>query len=294
MSYNTPMSDRRRNPTLLAVLVLIALLLLTIDFRQGRTGLVAAVQRGALTVFAPVQDGLATVLRPAGALTESVGELLSLRDDNAELRAQVEDLRTRRASERDLQRENAELRELLDMRARTDFDTVGAHVVARPPGSFEWSVLLDVGADDGIEPGMAVIDAEGLVGKIIEVTPRNARVQLLTSPDAGYIVRVADTGEEGLLSGRGAEPFQLEMLDPEAPVEAGAELVTRTFEGSTVPDGIPVGELEEPRDPVGGSRFLSVRPYVDFTRLGFVQVVVDAPGQPEELRPDDLLDGVPG
>lgn len=292
MSYNTPMSDRRRSPTLLAVLVLICLVLLTMDYRQGRSGFVAAVQRGALTVFAPVQDGLATVLRPLGDVTGSVGDLLSLREDNDELRAEVERLRSERLSERDLRRENAELRELLAMRDRFDFETVGAHAIAGPPGSFEWSVLIDAGRRDGVETGMAVINADGLVGKVVQVTARNARVQLLTSPDAGYIVRIADSGEEGMLSGRGSEPFQLEVLDPEARVEAGSELVTRAFEGSTVPDGIPVGVLAEPRDRAGGNRFLSVRPYVDFTRLGFVQVVTDAPTAPGNPLPDE--EGRPG
>src|SRR5690606_19925542 len=73
------MSDRRRSRTVLAVLVLVSLLLLTLDYRQGDGGAVAILQRGALAVFAPVQEGLASVVRPIGGFFSSIGELGSLR-----------------------------------------------------------------------------------------------------------------------------------------------------------------------------------------------------------------------
>lgn len=284
------MSDRRRSRTVLAVLVLVSLLLLTLDYRQGDGGAVATLQRGALTLFAPVQEGLASVVQPIGGFFASIGELGSLREENAALEADLQQLRERQVSLADLQRENAELRRLLEMRDRFGFATTGARVIARPPGSFEWSVLIDVGAEHGVQPGMPVISAEGLVGKLTEVAPRNSKVQLLSSPAAGYAVRVAESGVEGLLRGQGSRPFQLEVLDPEAEIEVGQELVTRAFQGTTIPDGIPIGEVQDSTDPAAqGTRFLSVRPYVDFTKLNLVQVVLDSPLQPTELPAEQLV-----
>lgn len=284
------MSDRRRSRTVLAVLVLVSLLLLTLDYRQGDGGAVAILQRGALAVFAPVQEGLASVVRPIGGFFSSIGELGSLREQNAALEADLQELRQRQVSLADLERENQELRGLLQMRERFGFTTTGARVIARPPGAFEWSVLIDIGAEHGVEPGMPVISAEGLVGKLTEVAPRNSRVQLLSSPAAGYAVRVAETGVEGLLRGQGSRPFQLEVLDPEAEIEPGQEIVTRAFQGTTIPDGIPIGEVQDATDPAAqGTRFLSVRPYVDFTKLNLVQVVLDSPLQPTELPSEQLV-----
>lgn len=276
----------RRSRTLVAVLAVAALALLTLDYRQGDSGLVAALQRTATAVLAPVQEGLADVVRPVGNFFEAIAELDELRQENAELEAELQDLRDGEFSRADLERENAELRALLGMRERMGFTTTGAMVIAQPPNAFEWTVLIDAGAEQGIEPGMAVINAQGLVGKVIEVTRRNARVQLLTSPNAGYAVRISGSGEEGLLTGRGARPFQLEVLNPEAEVEAGAQVVTRVFQGTTIPDGIPIGEAEQRRG--SGSRFISVRPYVDFTRLSLVQVILDAPVAPSQLPPEEL------
>lgn len=276
---------------MLAVLVLVSLVLITVDYRQGDGGWVAVVQRGAVTVFSPVQEGFAATVRPVGRFVGSVAQLGQLREENAALTEELERLRERRVSVADLERQNTELREQLDMRERLGLTTTGAQVIAQTPGAFEWSVLIDAGADNGLRPGMAVVNQDGLVGKLTQVTATNARVHLVTSPQAGYVVKIADTGEEGFLSGRGSRPFQLDMTDAEAEAGAGAEVVTHAFGGSTIPDGIPVGEVEpHPQTEQAGGAVLSVRPYVDFSRLGLVQVVLDAPRHPMELDPEELIE----
>jgi rod shape-determining protein MreC len=278
---------RRRGRTLLAVLVLASLILITVDYRQGDGGAVAAVQRGVLTVFAPVAEGFSAVVRPVGGFFSAIGELGSLRDRNAALEADLRALREQQVSVAELQRENAELRSQLDMRERLGFTTTAAQVIAQPPTSVERSLLIDAGANNGLLPGMAVINEFGLVGKLTEVTQSNARVELLTSPSARYGVRIADTGEDGFLTGSGANPFQLEVLDPEADVQPDAQVVTKLFTGTSIPGGVPVGVVEARRGPT--SRFLTVRPYVDFTRLTTVQVVLDFPTQPEDLPEEERI-----
>lgn len=276
---------------MLAVLVLVSLVLLTVDYRQGGDGSVAALQRGVLTVFGPVQEGFAAVVRPVGSLFGSVADLGRLRDENVALTEELERLRESRVSMAELERQNSELREQLAMRDRLGFATTGAQVIAQSPGAFEWSVLIDAGADSGLRQGMAVINESGLVGKVVQVTPSHARVELVSSPQSGYIVRIADTGEEGFLSGRGTRPYQLDMADAEVEVEPGFEVVSHAFEGSSIPEGIPVGEIEEhPQTEEAGGAVVSVRPYVDFSRLGFVQVVLDAPAQPTDLDPAELIE----
>ena len=264
------MPERRTSRGLLAVLVLVSLVLLSVDYRQGDVGVVAAVQRGALTVFGPVAEGFATVVRPIGGALRSIGAVGSLGERNAALELEVRRLRREQQSWIDLQRENDELRAQVQMRRRLDVTTIGARVIAQPPSSVERSVLLDAGADSGLAPGMAVINELGLVGKLTEVTASNSRVELLTSPSAGYGVRIAATGEEGLLTGSGASPFQLEMFDPEVEAANGDEVVTKLFAGTSIPGGVPVGIVTRRGNDT--SRFLRVQPYVDFTRLSVVQL----------------------
>lgn len=286
------MDDRRRGRALLAVLTLVALVLITMDYREDGGGAVAAVRRGALVVFAPVQDGFAAVTGTIGGVFDDVRAYTSLRDTNAQLEEELRAIEERLPSVADLERENAELRALLRMRERQELDTVSARVIGQSPDVRSNTVLIDAGAEDGIETGMAVIDARGLVGKVVVTTPWHASVELLTSPAARYAARIAQTGESGLLRGAGADPFRLELLDPEARAEAGSEVVTRTFQGSTIPDGIPIGVVADQDDGGGttvSTRYQLVRPFVDFRRLSIVQIVLDAPVPPTEIDPDDVV-----
>jgi rod shape-determining protein MreC len=276
------MPEHGRARTLLAILTLAALVVLTVDFRQGEDGPLATVQQGALSVFAPVQEGFATVVRPVGDFFSAIGQAGDLRDRNAELSEEIADLRDARPAAEDLERENAELRALLAMRERLDLDTVAAEVIGQPPGQVAFSLVINAGADQGLMSGMAVIDAQGLVGKLTEVTGGHARVELLSSPDARYAVRTAASGQTGLMQGQGARPFRLEIRDPSAAVDTGAQVVTRSFQGSTIPGGIPVGVIATDEDQPS-PRYRAVRPYVDFSRLSVVQVVINAPGEPTEL-----------
>jgi rod shape-determining protein MreC len=279
----------RSRPTLV-ILVLLSVGLLTLGYRQGATGPLALLQRGAMTIVAPIQDGFAAVVRPIGGFFVAFAQLGQLRNENETLRATLEEADQRRVAVGDLEHENAELRGLLGMQERFGLDTVAAEVIAPPPGALEWRVLVDVGAADGVEAGMAVLNADGLVGKVAEVTRDYAWVELATSPSAGYASRIAENGETGALSGRGPQPFQLEVYDTEAELPADAEIVTQTYAGSRIPDGIPIGRVASPPGGLAqGTRFVEVRPYVDFTALGSVMIVLNAPTRPEAFNPGEIV-----
>lgn len=173
------------------------------------------------------------------------------------------------------------------MRDRLALETIAAEVIGRSPAASGFSATIDAGASQGLRPGMAVIDARGLVGKLTTVVADYAQVELVSSPDARYAVRTSLSGHTGLLQGQGARPFLLEMRDPSVEVAAGEQVVTRTFQGSTIPGGIPVGVLTDDEQP--SPRYRAVRPYVDFTNLSLVQVVTNAPDVPTQLPTDEAV-----
>jgi rod shape-determining protein MreC len=286
------MSDRRPR-VLLALLVLVALLLITLDFREGEEGPLSELQRAAFDAFAPLQEAVAAITQPVTDLVDGVGEFRRQRERIAQLEQELERVRQERLSEADLRRENDELRELLDMRERRELTTITSRVIAQPPGGSRWSALLDVGANDGVEPDMAVINADGLVGKVVRVAPDHARIKLAANPRARYAVRLASDGEQALLSGRGQRPMELQVIDDtEAELAAGTDVVTRAYQGTRIPDGLPVGQLAS-----GGLAdrrpSFPVEPAVDFSRLDLVMVVLDAPEVPADLDPADDVDVTP-
>lgn len=287
------MFDRRRRRSLVALLAIVSLLLITVDFRADGGGPTGVLRTGVSAVVGPLQQGVAGVVRPVGELFGSIGQLGQLRSDNRRLRAELEELRGSAVSEASLMSENEQLRELLDMPLRDGLATTAARIVGRPPGASGWSALIDAGAESGVGVGMAVIAPDGLVGKVVEVSPSTARVELLTSPDARYVVRVIDTDDDALLSGQGSSLLELAGA-PDTEIEPGMEIVTRSFAGSSIPDGIPLGVVGEQRaSGLDGTRFSLVRPNVDVQRLDVVRIVLDAAELPELIDPTTGLPALP-
>lgn len=273
---------------LLALLVLVTLVLITVDFRTDEDGPLDRLRHVATSAFEPVQDGLTTALRPVGDAAASVGDLFRLRDENTELRERLEELEARRESFVDLERENDELRALLDMRERRGFEeVVVARVVALAPSNYEWTITLDVGAADGLHRNMVVVNGEGLVGRVVQVTEHASRVLLAIDPNFSASVRTARDGRIGSIDGRGGDLMVFRPIDPEAPVQVGEEIVTNRYDYGIFPSGIPVGTVERVGDATSLlEREVLVRPYVDFTALHHVMVVLQAPVEPPPPIPD--------
>lgn len=268
------MFQRRRARLLLALLAAIAIALVTIDFRGGEDGPLDGLRGLATSVLRPVQDGVDRLVRPFTSGGETVRDLVAVRAENRELRARVEALEERRRVVDDLERENAELRDLLAIADRTQLESVTARVVALAPSNFEWTITVDVGTNDGVERGMPVLDGDGLVGRVIQVTPSASRVLLAIDPSFSAAARSARSGEVGVLDGRGGDPMVFRLLDPLATVEVGDPIVTSSFQGGVFPAGIPIGTVSavgERTTPL--VQEVQVNPYVDFTRLHHVLIV---------------------
>jgi len=291
------MKQRRRVWGLFVALVATALVLITLDFRVGEGGPSGAVREAATAGVAPFERSVTFLSDPVRRLNVGVRDLLRTRSENQQLRAEVAELTERRRASVDLERELAELRALLGVRDAGDYDVVGARVIAVSPSNFEWTMTIDVGADHGVERGMAVINADGLVGRVLQTTATASRVLLAIDPNFSVAARTAVDASVGVLDGRGAEPMRFTPLDPRREVTEGVELVTATFSGSAVPAGIPIG-LVGPRD-TRSSRLSSVhdvRPFVDVGRLDHVMVVLRGPAEvvPPFEDSDDLVVPRPG
>ncbi|MDX1658645.1 MAG: rod shape-determining protein MreC [Nitriliruptorales bacterium] len=286
--------QRRRSRALLAVLVLLTLVLVTIDFRSGDQGPFDRVRGLATAVFGPVQDGLSTLVQPIGTAIDNVTGLFSLREENARLRARLEALEERRTSFAELERQNGELRALLGLKERAGYEGVTARTVGWSSSNYEWTVTLDVGAADGVALDMPVVNPDGLVGRVVQVTDSASRVLLAVDPNFSASARTGREGEAGTVEGQGSKPLLFRTLDPEAALAVGDEVVTSRFENGIFPSGIPVGTIEE----IGEAnsllvRDVLVRPYVDFTRLDVVLVVQNAPIEPPPPlgdEPEEPLD----
>jgi rod shape-determining protein MreC len=261
-----------------AVLVLLSLALLTLYFRETDNGFVHRVQNGTLRVVAPLQEGSARAIQPLRDGWNWVADLFGAKSENERLREEVETLRAAVAEELTTQAENDELRALLDMRRGRvfpkDVDFVPARVIARSPTVWYSTVTIDVGSDDGVAQFDAVVNGQGLVGRIESVKATASQVQLLTDQQSYVDAMVVPGLAEGLVAGSVAGTVSLQYVAKSEEIKTGQFVVTSGRQGSIFVRGIPIGQVES----VGSQEVelyqsVTVRPSVDFRKLDVVMVV---------------------
>lgn len=246
-------------------------------------GAVSRVKAGVRETVAPYQGMAMAVRRAVGRMAEA--------GNAARERAEREALSEwdrRRLSE--LEAENARLRASLGFAAASAHRLVACEVIARDEFSGWWRMVrVDRGSSAGVEPGMPVMAADGLVGLVREVSPRTADVVLLSDPSFRVAARLPRTGDLGVIVGGGVtaggtdvlsllcppEPETMTYVPREADVRPGDEVVTSGL-GGVFPAGLLVGRvLRVTRPEPGLYQEAAIAPAADLGRLTYVFVIID-------------------
>ncbi|KAA0932236.1 MULTISPECIES: rod shape-determining protein MreC [Streptomyces] len=274
------MRDTRESRLLLVLLIAIAFALITVDIRGGEDSPVDGARRGAATVFGPIEDGMSTAVDPVGNAIQAVRDSGERHDRVTRLERENAELKAKLGSDDRNRSRGAQLDKMLKTAGAGQYGIKGAEVIAIGAAQgFSWTVTIDAGADDGIKRDMTVLNGDGLVGRVTTVGPSTATVLLANDPDFTVGTRMESSDELGFASGQGDRPLRVELLNGKAKIKKGDRLVTFGSQADKpfVP-GVPVG-LVSRVDPSGGdlTRTLYVTPFVSFSKLDVVGVVVQAP-----------------
>ncbi|WP_371529188.1 rod shape-determining protein MreC [Streptomyces sp. NBC_01283] len=274
------MRDTRESRLLLVLLIAIAFALITVDIRGGEDSPVDGARQAAATVFGPVEDGVSSAVDPIGNAIGAVRDSGDRHDRIAELERQNATLKAKLGSDDRNRSRVRQLDSMLKNAGAGQYGIKGAEVIGIGAAQgFSWTVTIDAGANDGLKRDMTVLNGDGLVGRVTTVGPSTATVLLANDPDFTVGTRMEKTDELGFATGQGDRPLSVQMLNGKAKVKKGDRLVTFGSQADKpfVP-GVPVGEVVRV-DPSGGdlTRNIYIKPYVGFTKLDIVGVVVEAP-----------------
>lgn len=272
--------DSRRTRVLLGVLLVVALLIITVDYSDSSAAPVRALRSLGSAVFGGAETATATVVRPFADL---FGENGGQPGKVAALQAQVTRLRAELSQAQLDRQQSDQLNRLLRTAGQGRYRVVVANVVAvgQP---YQASVTLDAGSADGIRAEQTVLNGAGLVGTVTAVSAHSCTVQLASDTTAVSGVRVAPSGQLGYVTGTGRRDggsglLTLQMLSSAASLQVGQQLVTAASvkQRPFVP-GVPVGVITEVLGRAGGlTERALVRPYADLSSLGVVGIVVAPP-----------------
>jgi rod shape-determining protein MreC len=266
--------QRYREPLAVAALIALPFIAYVSHAKQGRSLNVA--DRVILTLSAPLQWGLMSVVDGAQDAWFSYLDLRGVRDENLQLRREVLSLRRDTASLGEMRLENQRLRRLLDYSETAgDIKVATARVIGVGNDPKMRTVRIARGTDGGVDKGMAVVTAEGTVGRVERATAGYADVLLLADPSSALPVLTQRTRARAVVRGTGADaPLRVEWLVRTEDVEEGDLIVTSGTAG-TAPRGLRVGRITNiRRKPFGLFQQADLVPAVDFSRLEEVMVVV--------------------
>ena len=274
------MRDSRESRLLLVLLVAIAFALITVDLRGGEQSPLDGARGAAASALGPVEKGVASAVDPVGNAIGAVRDSGSRHDRISKLEAENAALRQKLGSD-DRNRSRArELDRLLKTAGAGHYGVKGAQVIAIGPAQgFSWTVTIDAGSRDGLAKDMTVLNGDGLVGRITTVGSSTSTVLLANDPDFTVGTRLEKSSELGFATGRGDRALSVQLLNGQAKVKRGDRLVTfgSSSDKPFVP-GVPVGEITKVQRHSGDlTRTVSVRPYVGFSKLDIVGVVVRPP-----------------
>ncbi len=271
----------RRHRFFLVLLALTSVTVLTLDYRGAGDGALESVRQTARDAFAPLQGAADRVVSPVADFFGAIGDIGSLRSENARLKRELEAARADAIRGADADRERQGLLQLQGLDYAGGLDSVPARVVSTAPTNFQLTITIDRGSDAKIDVGMPVVTAAGLVGRVTEVSKLRATVLLITDPQSNVGVRLVNSGEHGVTRGGGTRnPLTLDLIAPEIPVLAGEPVVTSGLERGLFPPQIPVGLVRSADAPQGVlQKEIRVEPTVDLVRIEFVRILLWTPAQ---------------
>ena len=273
------MHDNRRTRLVLGVLLLVAIILITLDFRDG--GASPARNAGA-DIFGPIESVTHDVTDPVASLFDSItggpsaqGSIASLQRENAALRAELSLAQLSKA-------DSKQLSQLLQLDAG-GYRIVAASVIAAG-GDYSDTVTLDAGSKEGIKPNETVLNGSGFVGTVTGVSADTSTVVLANDASSVVGVQMAGSGQIGDVTGTGKSMsgsglLRLDLFAANAVLKPGQQVLTYASVGDQpeVP-GVPVGAIASVTASAGSlTQTALVRPVVNFTALGVVGVVVEVP-----------------
>jgi rod shape-determining protein MreC len=273
-------------------LVLLSLLLITISFREPTTGVAHGVEAAGATVLRPFEVAAERVARPFRDVYGYFAGLYGAKEEAERLRRANAALALQAIQNETALRDAESYRRLLDLSYPAafpdDFRRVAATITAYPPTQFEQRVVISSGTDDGIALNDAVVNGDGLIGRIVGVSTGTAKVLLLTDQESAASALDISAGSTatGLVqagrAGSGALLFNAGGKDER--VQVGDWIVTRgSREGeleSLYPRAIPIGVVtfvgQTDTDPY---KRIQLDPYVDFDDLDRSVIVLVPKGR---------------
>ena len=262
-----------RRAIILAVALVMAFLLMTLQVRHDRA-VVSFTRQAVLFLMSPVIKVTAVTVGSVSRVWGDYVDLRNLREESLRLTREAAVLQRRISYLEEQALETQRLQGLLAMKEISRAEFLAARVVGKDATNWFKTVLIDRGSLAGVRRNLPVVAPDGLVGRVVEVTPTTAKVQLITDPVSAAGGLIQRTRVIGIVSGSLGAGLKVRYLPLMADIVIGDEVVTSGM-GGVFPKGIPLGRVIA-AERRSGALFqeATLAPKVDLSRLEEVLILM--------------------
>lgn len=240
------------------------------------------IQRFVLETLGPVVKTVGNASSSIEGVVKEYVWLRNAREENEELRREVARLEQKITDYHESYVENLRLRRLLDFKSTLQAQTVATQVVMHDLTGWFQTIIVDKGTADGIAPDMPVVNDEGVVGRILDVSTHYSRVLLITDPLSSVDAIIQRNRVRGILGGKDANTCLLKYVRGNVDVQMG-DLVLSSGKDGIYPKGIRLGVVQAIfKDPVDLFQKIEIKPQVRLSALEEVLIIK------KDLSPPDL------
>jgi rod shape-determining protein MreC len=259
----------------------IGFVLFLISSNSGQTSNWHPAEKLVIELTAPFQKLITETFNLTKQFWHNYFYLVNLRQENQELRRRIDALRLQNSRYRERLATHQRLQELLHFEESLQHPTMAAQVIGLDPTGWFRSVIIDKGKNDGLQINMPVVNASGVVGKIVSISDDYAKVLLIIDQNSAVDALVQRSRDRGMARGFSRQLCALDYVLKSSDVRVGDSVVTSGL-GGIFPKGLPVGRISRVEDPPGSLfKEIELRPTVEFSKLEEVLIILEVRGHPK-------------
>ncbi len=206
------------------------------------------IERPFLTITGFIQSGFTIISRGISSTWNGYINLINVQTENEILASEVKRLRSEVIYLKELASTGKRLTELLELRDESVERKAAASIIAKDPVNWYEAIVINKGENDGIEPGMGVITAGGVIGRVVKTAPDYSRVLLIYDRNSAVGALIQRTGDEGIVVGQQGRTLRLNYIMTDADVQRGDIIITSGTDG-VFPRGIMIGRVNRIEKP---------------------------------------------
>ncbi len=234
-----------------------------------------------LWLLRPLQIAAHSITSWIREMQESHVTVAGYTAENERLRKRIVELEMERNRFFEAEATNQQLRQLLNFRSQLPSASITASIIANSASAWFQSCSIDKGSADGVRKGMSVVTPLGVVGRVVDVAARSAKVLLLTDANSGIDVMVQRTRARGIVSGSLENGTVLKYVKRTEDIQVGDRLITSGLDGVFL-KGLMVGTVSKVRrQNLGLFQTIEVMPAISPARVEIVLVVNATADQPQ-------------